>query len=53
MNITLREITVEDLVADYNDAGEDEVRGYGAKLDVRSKTRRRTDGEGYGKPLFR
>ena len=48
MNITLREITIEELVAGYNDTGEDGVRGYGVKLAVRSQTRRRTDAEGSG-----
>ena len=35
MKIDLKEITVRDLVKDYHDDGEDGVRGYGGKLDIR------------------
>ena len=35
MKIDLNEITVRDLVADYQDDGEGGVRGYGGKLDIR------------------
>lgn len=35
MNITLKEITVGDLVKDYQDLAENGVTGYGGKLDIR------------------
>lgn len=35
MNITLKEITVDDLVKDYQDLAENGVTGYGGKLDIR------------------
>jgi len=35
MKITLKEISVRDLVEDYHDDGEGGVRGYGGKLDIR------------------
>lgn len=35
MNITLKEITVRDLVKDYQDLAENGVTGYGGKLDIR------------------
>ncbi len=35
MKINLRNITVRELVADYEDDGEGGVRGYGGKLDIR------------------
>ena len=35
MKIELHEITVSDLVADYEDNGDDGVRGYGGQLDIR------------------
>ena len=35
MNITLKEITVDDLVKDYQDLAEKGVTGYGGKLDIR------------------
>ena len=35
MNITLREVTVRDLIADYADDGTGGVRGYSGKLDIR------------------
>ncbi|QMU55994.1 MAG: DUF262 domain-containing protein [Candidatus Mycalebacterium zealandia] len=35
MDIELKEITVRDLVAGYEDDGEGGVRGYGGKLDIR------------------
>ena len=34
MNITLKEITVDDLVKDYQDLAENGVTGYGGKLDI-------------------
>jgi hypothetical protein len=35
MKITLKEITVGDLVKDYQDLAENGVTGYGGKLDIR------------------
>ena len=35
MNIELHEIVVPDLVADYEDRGDEGVVGYGGKLDIR------------------
>jgi len=35
MNIELHEIVVRDLVADYEDKGDEGVVGYGGKLDIR------------------
>ena len=35
MRIELKKITVRDLVKDYHDDGEDGVRGFGGKLDIR------------------
>ena len=35
MKIELLDLTVRDLVEDYEDAGEDGVTGYGGKLDIR------------------
>lgn len=35
MKITLKEITVRDLVQNYQDQAENGVTGYGGKLDIR------------------
>ena len=35
MKIELLDLTVQELVEDYEDAGEDSVTGYGGKLDIR------------------
>ena len=35
MKITLKEISVRDLVQDYQDQAENGVTGYGGKLDIR------------------
>ena len=35
MKIELLDITVQELIKDYDDAGEDGVTGYGGKLDIR------------------
>ena len=35
MKIELLDLTVREIVEDYEDAGEDGVTGYGGKLDIR------------------
>lgn len=40
MKIELKEITVDELVDDYNDDGEGGVTGYGGKLDIRPRYQR-------------
>ena len=35
MEVTLKEITIRDLVRDYKDHDEEGITGYGGKLDIR------------------
>ena len=40
MEIKLKEITISDLIKDYEDNGDDGVVGYGGKLDIRPPCQR-------------